>query len=67
MSYPASYATATTDQTRTLFGQVMWLVALATGCFALGCYAGRDLSFGWSIAWLKRIREPLRLTARLKC
>jgi len=29
----------------------MWLVALATGCFALGCYAGRDLSFGWSIAW----------------
>jgi FtsH-binding integral membrane protein len=29
----------------------MWLVALATGFFALGCYAGRDLSFGWSIAW----------------
>ena len=51
MSYSASYATATPDQTRTLFGQVMWLVALATGCFALGCYAGRDLSFGWSIAW----------------
>ena len=51
MGYSASYATATPDQTRTLFGQVMWLVALATGCFALGCYAGRDLSFGWSIAW----------------
>jgi FtsH-binding integral membrane protein len=29
----------------------MWLVALATGCFALGCYAGRDLSGGWSIVW----------------
>jgi modulator of FtsH protease len=29
----------------------MWLVALAAGCFALGCYAGRDLSMGWSIAW----------------
>lgn len=29
----------------------MWLVALASGCFALGCYAGRDLSGGWSIIW----------------
>jgi FtsH-binding integral membrane protein len=29
----------------------MWLVALAAGCFALGCYAGRDLSAGWSIVW----------------
>jgi len=29
----------------------MWLVALAAGCFALGCYSGRDLSAGWSIAW----------------
>jgi FtsH-binding integral membrane protein len=51
VSYSASYATATRDQTRTLFGQVMWLVALAAGCFALGCYAGRDLSAGWSIVW----------------
>ena len=51
MDYSASYATATRDQTRTLFSQVMWLVALATGCFALGCYAGRGLSGGWSIAW----------------
>jgi FtsH-binding integral membrane protein len=51
VGYSASYATATPDQTRTLFGQVMWLVAVATGCFALGCYAGRDLSLGWSIAW----------------
>jgi FtsH-binding integral membrane protein len=51
VSYSASYATATRDQTRTLFSHVMWLVALAAGCFALGCYAGRDLSAGWSIVW----------------
>src|SRR4029077_14428819 len=29
----------------------MWLVAATAGCFALGCYAGRDLSAGWSILW----------------
>jgi len=29
----------------------MWLVAVTAGCFALGCYAGRDLSAGWSIVW----------------
>jgi FtsH-binding integral membrane protein len=49
--YSATYATATQDQTRTLFSHVMWLVAAATGFFALGAYAGRDLSGGWSIAW----------------
>jgi FtsH-binding integral membrane protein len=49
--YSASYGTATQDQTRTLFSHVMWLVAAATGFFALGAYAGRDLSTGWSIAW----------------
>jgi uncharacterized protein len=51
VDYTASYATATRDQTRTLFSHVMWLVAAATGFFALGCYAGRDLSIGWSIVW----------------
>ena len=51
MSYSASYATATRDQTRTLFSHVIWLVAITAGCFALGCYAGRDLSAGWSIVW----------------
>ena len=51
MDYTATYATATRDQTMTLFGRVMWLVAIATGFFALGCYAGRDLSTGWSIPW----------------
>jgi len=49
--YSANYATATTDQSRALFSHVMWLVAAATGFFALGCFAGRDLSAGWSIAW----------------
>jgi FtsH-binding integral membrane protein len=51
VSYSASYATVTRDQTRTLFSHVMWLVALTAGTFALGCYAGRDLSAGWSIIW----------------
>jgi len=51
VSYSASYATVTRDQTRTLFSHVMWLVALTAGTFALGCYAGRDLSAGWSIVW----------------
>ncbi len=49
--YSANYATAAKDQSRTLFSHVMWLVAAATGVFALGCYAGRDLSPGWSIVW----------------
>jgi FtsH-binding integral membrane protein len=39
------------DQTATLFGQVMWLVAAAVGFFTLGCYLGRNLSPGWSILW----------------
>jgi FtsH-binding integral membrane protein len=29
----------------------MWLVALTAACFALGCYAGRNLSPGWTIVW----------------
>ncbi|HSR86316.1 MAG TPA: Bax inhibitor-1 family protein [Streptosporangiaceae bacterium] len=49
--YSANYATATRDQSRALFSHVMWLVAAATGFFALGTFAGRDLSPGWSIAW----------------
>ncbi len=35
------------DQTRTLFGQTMGLVAVTAGLFALGAYLGRDLSYGW--------------------
>jgi len=37
---------ATQDRTRTLFGQVMGLVALTAAFFALGAYAGRNLSHG---------------------
>jgi FtsH-binding integral membrane protein len=51
VDYSASYATAARDQSRALFSHVMWLVAATTGFFALGCYAGRDLSAGWAIAW----------------
>ncbi len=55
MSYqyqqPAGLAPSagTSDQTSTLFGQVMWLVALTAGVFALGAYAGRHLSPGWGL------------------
>jgi modulator of FtsH protease len=49
--YSANYATSTRDQSRTLFSHVMWLVAATTAFFALGTFAGRDLSPGWSAAW----------------
>jgi modulator of FtsH protease len=35
--------------TRTVFGQVMGLVALTVGCAALGAYIGRDLTGGTGI------------------
>jgi modulator of FtsH protease len=37
------------DQSRTLFGQTMGLVAVTAGLFALGAYLGRDMSYraGW--------------------
>jgi FtsH-binding integral membrane protein len=37
----------TRDETGTLLGQTMGLVAVTTGFFALGAYLGRDLSYGW--------------------
>lgn len=40
-----SYA-ATRDGTRTVFGQVMGLVALTVGCAALGAYIGRNMTGG---------------------
>jgi modulator of FtsH protease len=36
----------TQDQSRTVFGQVMGLVALTLGCTGLGAYIGRDLTGG---------------------
>jgi len=37
------------DEARTVFGQVMGLVALTLGCLALGAYIGRDLNGGIGI------------------
>lgn len=42
----------TGDLARTVFGQVMGLVALTVGCAALGAYLGRDLSGGVGIVAL---------------
>ena len=39
---------ASGDDTHTLFGQTMGYVAATAGFFALGAYAGRDLSSGWT-------------------
>ena len=39
------------DDTGSLLGQTMGLVALAAGLFALGAYIGRDTSAGWAIFW----------------
>lgn len=38
------------DRTRTVFGQVMGLVAVTLGCMALGAYLGRNLNGGVGIA-----------------
>jgi FtsH-binding integral membrane protein len=37
----------TREDSGTLLGQTMGLVAATTGLFALGAYLGRDLSYGW--------------------
>jgi FtsH-binding integral membrane protein len=37
----------TRDETGTLLGQAMGLVAVTTAFFAVGAYLGRDLSYGW--------------------
>ncbi|HEV3053056.1 MAG TPA: Bax inhibitor-1 family protein, partial [Solirubrobacteraceae bacterium] len=41
----------TGDRTRTVFGQVMGLVALTCGCAALGAYIGRNMAGGGGIAF----------------
>lgn len=43
------YAVPARDRTRTLFAHTMGLVALTAGFFALGSYAGRNLSHGAAI------------------
>ena len=42
---------ASSQETHTLFGQTMGLVAVTAGLFALGAYQGRDMSFGWGWVW----------------
>lgn len=37
----------TRDETGTLLGQTMGLVAVTAAFFAVGAYLGRDLSYGW--------------------
>jgi FtsH-binding integral membrane protein len=54
MSESLSYGglgAASRDQTRTLFGQTMFYVAVTAGFFALGAYLGRNLSEGWAFVW----------------
>jgi FtsH-binding integral membrane protein len=41
------YQRLTRDESATLFSQTMGLVALTTATFALGAYAGRNVSPGW--------------------
>ena len=41
----------TRDETGTLLGQTMGLVAVTAGLFALGAYLGRDLSGVWAIVF----------------
>ena len=46
-STAAAPAPLSRDDTGTLFGQTMGLVAVTAGLFALGAYIGRDTSGGW--------------------
>jgi FtsH-binding integral membrane protein len=45
------YGPLTRDESATLFSQTMGLIALTTATFALGAYAGRDVSSGWGWAF----------------
>jgi modulator of FtsH protease len=50
-AYGDSYGGAVVQDTGTLFGQTMSLVAATAGLFAVGCYLGRNLSYGWGWVW----------------
>ena len=47
---PVYSAPLTRDETGTLFGQTMGLVAVTAACFAAGVYLGRDMTGMW--AWI---------------
>jgi FtsH-binding integral membrane protein len=51
VDYGPGITAGTRDQTRTLFGQTMGLVAVTTGFFALGAYLGRNMTGGLAIVW----------------
>jgi modulator of FtsH protease len=51
VDYGPGVTASTRDRTHTLFGQTMGLVAITTGFFALGGYAGRNMSGGLAILW----------------
>jgi modulator of FtsH protease len=51
MSSATAPAPLTRDETGSLFGQTMGLVAVTAAVFALGAYIGRDLSGGWAIVF----------------
>jgi FtsH-binding integral membrane protein len=48
---PDHRGAAVTNRSRTLFGQVMWLVAATAGLFSLGSYFGRNLGHGSAIVF----------------
>jgi FtsH-binding integral membrane protein len=50
LAYGPGAGPVTRDRTRTVFGQVMGLVALTVGCAALGAFVGRHLTGGVGIA-----------------
>jgi FtsH-binding integral membrane protein len=46
-------ATGAREDSRAIFGKVMFLVAITAGFAAVGAYIGRDLSGGWAlICWI---------------
>jgi len=54
MIHSPSYSgtgSASGGDTHVLFGQTMGYVAVTAGLFALGSYAGRQLSYGWAFVW----------------
>ena len=50
-STTAGQPSLTREETGTLLGQTMGLVAVTCGLFALGAYLGRDLSYGWGLVF----------------
>ena len=57
-------APLTRDETGTLFGQTMGLVAVTAGLFALGAYLGRNMSYGWGwVFWIAAFASLIGMNA----